>query len=697
MLREATSQPVLISMVLISGVSSFLIGSGIQPQMPEFAIDLGMNQAGLGYGLLLAASSAGAVLGGIILESTHWLKPSVRVAMISTLVWAACLLGFAVSQQYAVALLLLVGAGMANLASQSTAQTLVQLLAPARKARTHRWRLHHGQQRAAGRQWIEHRPGRWSDWDSLVAGSERADALGSCRRADLGHRAVGGGQPRDRGTTLCMNAVARALRARSSVPPGGEVALRDALGVWERRLRRERVGTWLIRGAGVALLAVCLVLLVGWVTPIPESDLHPWAAGVAFVPLLAAAAYALVPRRHIRHAAELDLRLGLGDRLATAWSFRGAEDLVVRLQRNDALLRLSEGAPERDLRWRPARRELVMVGGALLVSLLLLMTPSPQQRVLDQQAAEQNSVQQASQQLDVLRQAADASNTLTPDQARQLNELLQQAQSDLNHTHSQQAASAILARTQDQLNQQLGDPNADLRDEALAAMSETLAAEPQTQALASALQQENAQATSDAIRDISSKADSLSDVERQALSRALQRASNVGRSDTSSSSALANAAQAVASGQSTDAAMSQMDAALRDSIQASQSQAAVDATAQQLHDLQTRLASGAPLTSPARPDTPAGLRCQRRRRGTCRRHTRRPRRRRGSVRFRTGGGSQRPGRGGWRGCELGDRPGAAGCPGCRKRLRSGSRRKCPRGPGRGQSAFFGDRRAAAVS
>jgi MFS family permease len=132
-LREATSQPVLISLVLLGGLSSFLIGSGIQPQMPEFAIDLGMNQAGLGYGLLLAANSAGAVLGGIILESTHWLKPSVRVAMISTLVWSACLLGFAISQQYAVALALLVGAGMANLASQSTAQTLVQLLAPAEK------------------------------------------------------------------------------------------------------------------------------------------------------------------------------------------------------------------------------------------------------------------------------------------------------------------------------------------------------------------------------------------------------------------------------------------------------------------------------------------------------------------------------------------------------------------------------------
>jgi MFS family permease len=132
-LREVVGQPVLVSMVALGGLSSFLIGSGIQPQMPEFAIDLGLNQAGLGYGMLLAANSAGAVLGGVILESTHALKPSARNAMLSTLVWAGCLLGFALSPNYVLSLGLLICAGMANLASQSIAQTLVQLLAPAEK------------------------------------------------------------------------------------------------------------------------------------------------------------------------------------------------------------------------------------------------------------------------------------------------------------------------------------------------------------------------------------------------------------------------------------------------------------------------------------------------------------------------------------------------------------------------------------
>src|SRR6266853_1391113 len=57
--REVAGQPVLISMVALGGLSSFLIGSGVQPQMPEFAIDLGIGQAGVGYGMLLSANAAG--------------------------------------------------------------------------------------------------------------------------------------------------------------------------------------------------------------------------------------------------------------------------------------------------------------------------------------------------------------------------------------------------------------------------------------------------------------------------------------------------------------------------------------------------------------------------------------------------------------------------------------------------------------
>jgi MFS family permease len=118
-------------MMALGGAGALLIGSGMSPQMPEFATDLGVGSAGgLGYGMLIAANSAGAALGGFLLESTGLLKPNARTAMLSTLLWSICLLGFAASPSYPLSLALLLGAGVCNLASQSIAQTLVQLLAP---------------------------------------------------------------------------------------------------------------------------------------------------------------------------------------------------------------------------------------------------------------------------------------------------------------------------------------------------------------------------------------------------------------------------------------------------------------------------------------------------------------------------------------------------------------------------------------
>ena len=129
-LREVADNPTIISMVALGGLSSLFISAALGPQMPEFAHDLGTDQAGLAYGALLAANAAGAVFGGLILEGTGALHPNARTAMLSTLIWSVCMLGFAMSDSYALSLVLLVAAGVANLAAQSIAQTLVQLLAP---------------------------------------------------------------------------------------------------------------------------------------------------------------------------------------------------------------------------------------------------------------------------------------------------------------------------------------------------------------------------------------------------------------------------------------------------------------------------------------------------------------------------------------------------------------------------------------
>ncbi len=132
-LREVADNPTIISMVALGGLSSLFISAALGPQMPEFAHDLGTDQAGLAYGALLAANAAGGVFGGLLLEGTGALRPNARTAMLSTIIWSLCMLGFALSTSYPLSLVLLVAAGVANLASQSIAQTLVQLLAPPEK------------------------------------------------------------------------------------------------------------------------------------------------------------------------------------------------------------------------------------------------------------------------------------------------------------------------------------------------------------------------------------------------------------------------------------------------------------------------------------------------------------------------------------------------------------------------------------
>ncbi|MGH6689371.1 MAG: hypothetical protein ACREF4_01635 [Gammaproteobacteria bacterium] len=82
--------------------------------------------------MLLAANAAGALLGVVLLESWDVLRATTRGATLSAAGWAVAMALFAVAPNYAIAVVLLVIAGMLNVTFTSMAQTLVQILAPAR-------------------------------------------------------------------------------------------------------------------------------------------------------------------------------------------------------------------------------------------------------------------------------------------------------------------------------------------------------------------------------------------------------------------------------------------------------------------------------------------------------------------------------------------------------------------------------------
>jgi len=131
-LRGIRSNHLIIAMIIISGLTAVTIGNALQSSMPVFAARLGAGSSGdLTYGVLLFAMGFGGVVGGFLLEATGVIRPTLRAAVLSTVVFGGAILAFALTGSYALAIVALVVAGAGEIASLSITQSVVQLEAPA--------------------------------------------------------------------------------------------------------------------------------------------------------------------------------------------------------------------------------------------------------------------------------------------------------------------------------------------------------------------------------------------------------------------------------------------------------------------------------------------------------------------------------------------------------------------------------------
>jgi MFS family permease len=128
--RAVAHNRVITSMVILAGGASLIVGNAYQAQMPEFAHDLGHGEGGLTYSMLFGADAAGALIGGLVLESRGLLPPRPRSAFMLALGWCVAIGGFAATRSYAAALALLFVAGFLELSFFAMTQTLVQMHAP---------------------------------------------------------------------------------------------------------------------------------------------------------------------------------------------------------------------------------------------------------------------------------------------------------------------------------------------------------------------------------------------------------------------------------------------------------------------------------------------------------------------------------------------------------------------------------------
>lgn len=130
-IRDIAGNRTIVTMTLLGGVASLLVGNAHQAQMPEFARDLGYGGDGVFYSVLLAANAGGALIAGLVLESRGLLEARPRTACVLVILWCGAIGGFAAATSYPLAVALLFVAGFVDLSYNSMAQTLVQLNAPA--------------------------------------------------------------------------------------------------------------------------------------------------------------------------------------------------------------------------------------------------------------------------------------------------------------------------------------------------------------------------------------------------------------------------------------------------------------------------------------------------------------------------------------------------------------------------------------
>jgi MFS family permease len=130
-MREVASNRTIVSMIVLGGVTSLFVGNAFIAQMPEYAHDLGTEKTDFSYAVLFSANAAGALAGGMVLESGGLLRSTPRTAIVLTLLWCISIAGFAATSSYPVAVTLMFVAGFLSLAFGSMAQAMVQLEAPA--------------------------------------------------------------------------------------------------------------------------------------------------------------------------------------------------------------------------------------------------------------------------------------------------------------------------------------------------------------------------------------------------------------------------------------------------------------------------------------------------------------------------------------------------------------------------------------
>jgi hypothetical protein len=325
-----------------------------------------------------------------------------------------------------------------------------------------------------------------------------------------------------------------------------------ALRPWRRRLIIQQIVQWTVRGLAVGLMLASLVLLVSRL--LPWANALFWAIGLGIACTLLAFAATLWYRPSLAGTARaIDARLGLHDRMGTAWELRDEGSMLATLQRRDALKQIKKHTPASAISLRFSRSLLLFLGVIALALTLLVVLPNPMDAILKQQAAFQAHVAKQVAEIETVRQVLAHQDTLSAAQKAQVDQILRELESKLQNAKSETEAQQALAEAQAKLTS-LRNPQTANNSAAQAAASASLqnSGNANLSAIGQALANNDAKGLASALKGLASQVSKLSPAQRSQLAQQIEKAANQASQNPNLSQALHQLAKSVADGSASE-------------------------------------------------------------------------------------------------------------------------------------------------
>lgn len=330
-----------------------------------------------------------------------------------------------------------------------------------------------------------------------------------------------------------------------------------------RAAARSRAARYSVHGLVAMLAWIVAIFLVARLTPV-ERRAEIALVGIPVALLLAAIVWAVRGPSASVLMALADLRLGLKERLSTAWERRNDAGPLDAVQRRDALDRAAGARLRAAFPIRVNRGEASLVAVLAIFALALALLPNPMDQVLAQRRADQASQARAVKAIkDAQKKVADSTKPSAKD--AQVEKILADAQAKINQADSPRKALESITPAEQQL-QQLSDPGTPALNSSAQNLANALAGTAAGRSVAQAISASPAKGAQ-SVRDLASQLQNLSPRERQELAQALSKAAQQSQ-DSKMRASLSKASSALQSGDTTTASQALNDVASQlDSLQ----------------------------------------------------------------------------------------------------------------------------------